>query len=55
MELYSGAEGPVIKRIDTGGDIRRVDLVFGIGYDDDMPHATDVMMEIDGSNRKVWR
>jgi small conductance mechanosensitive channel len=30
----------------TGRDIRRVDLVFGIGYGDDIQHATDLLMEI---------
>jgi small conductance mechanosensitive channel len=30
----------------TGRDVRRVDLVFGIGYDDDIQHAIDVLREI---------
>jgi small conductance mechanosensitive channel len=30
----------------TGSETRRVDLVFGIGYDDDIQRATDLLMEI---------
>jgi small conductance mechanosensitive channel len=30
----------------TGSETRRVDLVFGIGYDDDIQRATDVLTEI---------
>ena len=37
----------------TGKDIRRVDLVFGIGYDDNIQHATDVLMEIAGEHNLV--
>jgi small conductance mechanosensitive channel len=37
----------------TGKDIRRVDLVFGIGYDDDIQHATDVLNEIAGEHKLV--
>jgi small conductance mechanosensitive channel len=37
----------------TGRDIRRVDLVFGIGYGDDIQHATDVLMEIAGEHKLV--
>ena len=37
----------------TGSDIRRVDLVFGIGYDDDIRHATEVLMEIASEHELV--
>jgi small conductance mechanosensitive channel len=37
----------------TGKDIRRVDLVFGIGYDDNIQHATDVLMEIASEHKLV--
>jgi small conductance mechanosensitive channel len=37
----------------TGKDTRRVDLVFGIGYDDDIQHATDVLIEIAGEHKLV--
>jgi small conductance mechanosensitive channel len=37
----------------TGRDIRRVDLVFGIGYDDNIRHATDVLMEVAGEHKLV--
>ncbi len=37
----------------TGRDIRRVDLVFGIGYDDNVRHATDVLMEVAGEHKLV--
>jgi len=30
----------------TGRDVRRVDLVFGIGYDDDIQHAIDVLNKV---------
>jgi small conductance mechanosensitive channel len=30
----------------TARDIRRVDLVFAIGYDDNIGHASDVLMEV---------
>jgi small conductance mechanosensitive channel len=37
----------------TGRDIRRVDLVFGIGYGDDIQQATDVLMEIASAHKLV--
>jgi small conductance mechanosensitive channel len=37
----------------TGEDVRRVDLVFGIGYGDDIQHATNVLMEIAGKHKLV--
>ena len=37
----------------TGKDIRRVDLVFGIGYDDDVQHAIDVLKEIATEHKLV--
>jgi small conductance mechanosensitive channel len=37
----------------TGSNIRRVDLVFGIGYDDDIQRATDVLMEIASEHKLV--
>jgi small conductance mechanosensitive channel len=37
----------------TGKDIRRVDLVFGIGYDDNIQQATDVLMEIASEHKLV--
>jgi small conductance mechanosensitive channel len=37
----------------TGRDIRRVDLVFGIGYGDDIRHAIEVLMEIAGEHNLV--
>jgi small conductance mechanosensitive channel len=37
----------------TGRDVRRVDLVFGIGYDDDIQHATDVLMKIAREHKLV--
>ena len=37
----------------TGRDIRRVDLVFGIGYDDDIRHAIDVLKEVAGEHKLV--
>ena len=37
----------------TGKDIRRVDLLFGIGYDDDIQHAIDVLNEIAGEHKLV--
>ena len=30
----------------TGSDVRRVNLVFGIGYDDDIQHAIDVLTDV---------
>jgi small conductance mechanosensitive channel len=37
--------GDVINNV-TAEDKRRVDLVFGIGYDDDIPKAQRILMEI---------
>jgi small conductance mechanosensitive channel len=37
----------------TGKDVRRVDLVFGIGYNDNIQQATDVLMEIAGAHKLV--
>jgi small conductance mechanosensitive channel len=37
----------------TGRHLRRVDLIFGIGYDDDIQKATDVLMEIAGEHNLV--
>lgn len=37
----------------TGSDTRRVDLVFGIGYDDDIQRANDVLMEIASKHELV--
>ena len=37
----------------TGKDVRRVDLVFGIGYNDNIQHATEVLMEIAGAHQLV--
>ena len=37
----------------TGQDIRRVDLVFGIGYGDEIQHAIDVLEEIAGEHPLV--
>ena len=37
----------------TGKDVRRVDLVFGIGYDDDIKHAIDVLREIANEHKLV--
>jgi small conductance mechanosensitive channel len=37
----------------TGKDVRRVDLVFGIGYGDDIQHATEVLMEVAGEHKLV--
>jgi small conductance mechanosensitive channel len=34
----------------TGRDLRRVDLVFGIGYDDDIRHAIDVLKQVAGEH-----
>ncbi|TWU03074.1 Small-conductance mechanosensitive channel [Symmachiella macrocystis] len=39
----------------TGKDIRRVDLVFGIGYGDDIQHASDVLNEIAGGHPLVLK
>jgi len=37
----------------TGRDVRRVDLVFGIGYDDNIQHATEVLMEITSAHKLI--
>jgi small conductance mechanosensitive channel len=37
----------------TGKDIRRVDLVFGTGYDDDIQRAIDVLKEVAGKHELV--
>jgi small conductance mechanosensitive channel len=37
----------------TGKDTRRVDLVFGIGYEDDIQHAIDVLNEIASEHELV--
>ena len=37
----------------TGRDLRRVDLVFGIGYDDDIQQAIDVLKEVAGEHKLV--
>ncbi|MFN2200234.1 MAG: mechanosensitive ion channel family protein [Anaerolineae bacterium] len=37
----------------TARDTRRVDMVFGIGYEDDMRQARDLMMEIIKSDERV--
>jgi small conductance mechanosensitive channel len=37
----------------TARDTRRVDMVFGIGYEDDMRQARDLMMEIVKSDERV--
>ena len=37
----------------TGKDIRRVDLIFGIGYDDDIQRASDVLKEVAGQHELV--
>jgi len=44
--------GGVITNV-TAQDTRRVDFVFGIGYDDDIPKAEKVLMEIISSHEKV--
>jgi small conductance mechanosensitive channel len=37
----------------TGNETRRIDFVFGIGYDDDIAKAQKVLEEIVASNQKV--
>jgi small conductance mechanosensitive channel len=37
----------------TGSDTRRVDLVFGIAYSDDIDHARKVLEELVGAHAKV--
>jgi small conductance mechanosensitive channel len=44
--------GDVIKNV-TAQEKRRVDMVFGIGYADDIPHAERVLREIVESHDKV--
>jgi small conductance mechanosensitive channel len=44
--------GSVITNI-TGSDTRRVDMVFGIGYDDDIAKAEKILGEIIGSHELV--
>jgi small conductance mechanosensitive channel len=44
--------GDVIKNV-TAQNIRRVDMVFGIGYSDDIPKAEKVLTEILGDHEKV--
>ncbi len=44
--------GDVITNI-TGNDTRRVDMVFGIGYDDDIAKAEGILKEIIGSTDLV--
>ena len=46
--------GDVIKNV-TAQKVRRVDLVFGIGYDDDIEHAERVLNEIVIANEKVLK
>ena len=44
--------GDVIKNV-TAQDIRRVDLVFGIGYADDIPKAEGILEEVVRGHEKV--
>jgi small conductance mechanosensitive channel len=44
--------GDVIKNVTAQGD-RRVDMVFGISYSDDIPHAEEVLMAILKEHEKV--
>ena len=46
--------GDVIKNV-TAQKVRRVDLEFGIGYDDDIEHAERVLHEIVLANEKVLK
>ena len=46
--------GDVIKNV-TAQDIRRVDLEFGIGYDDDIEHAERILTEIVSAHEKVLK
>jgi len=39
----------------TGRRVRRVDLVFGIGYDDDIPHAMKVLNEVTAAHSLVLK
>jgi small conductance mechanosensitive channel len=42
----------VIKNV-TAQDIRRVDMVFGISYSDDIPHAEKILAEIVQASEKI--
>lgn len=44
--------GDVIKNV-TAQKLRRVDLVFGIGYGDDIPHAEDILQAVVSGHEKV--
>ena len=44
--------GDVIKNVTAQG-VRRVDMVFGISYSDDIPHAEEVLMAILKEHEKV--
>jgi small conductance mechanosensitive channel len=44
--------GDVIKNV-TAQQVRRVDMVFGISYSDDIPHAEEVLMAILKEQEKV--
>ena len=46
--------GDVIKNV-TAQRVRRVDLVFGIGYEDDIEHAERVLEDIVATNEKVLK
>jgi len=39
----------------TGSETRRVDLVFGIAYEDDIEHAQRVMQEVVGNHEQVLK
>jgi small conductance mechanosensitive channel len=42
----------VIKNVNAQ-DTRRVDMVFGISYQDDIPHAERILLDILKSNQRV--
>jgi small conductance mechanosensitive channel len=46
--------GDVIKNV-TAQNVRRVDMVFGISYSDDIPHAEKVLMSILEEHEKVLK
>lgn len=46
--------GDVITNV-TGSETRRVDMMFGIGYDDDMDKAESLIIEILGQHPKVLK
>jgi small conductance mechanosensitive channel len=46
--------GGVITNI-TGNDTRRVDMVFGIGYSDDIDKASRILSDVIDSHEKVLR